>query len=154
MGQITLEQNLKGHAFTEGLSENQISILSSLASEVVFLPDELVMVDGQRSRAFYLLTSGSVVVELRTARLVFNVQVLGPGQVFGWSALLENQETLFQVRARERTAALRIDSAALQAACRADPALAAEILFRTLKVAAGRVKATEIRFAEMCGVRI
>jgi CRP-like cAMP-binding protein len=114
----------------------------------------MIVVDGQRSRAFYLLMSGSVVVELRTARLVFGVQVLGPGQVCGWSALLENQETLFQVRARERTTALQIDSGTLQSVCKQDPSLAAEILLRTLKVAAGRVKATEIRFAEMCGVKV
>jgi len=32
--------------------------------------------------------------------------------------------------------------------------LGAEILRRTLQVVAGRVKATELRFAEMCGVRV
>jgi hypothetical protein len=50
--------------------------------------------------------------------------------------------------------ALRIDSAALQAACRSDAALAAELLRRILHVVAGRVRALEIRFAEMCGVRV
>ena len=80
--------------------------------------------------------------------------MLGPGDVFGWSALLENQDTLFQVRARERTSAMRIESTALQATCKSDSAFAAEILHRTLQVVAGRVKATEIRFAEMCGVRV
>lgn len=151
---MTLEQKLRHHAFTSGLTDNQISVLTGIASEVTFFEDDMVLVDGQKSRGFYLLTSGSVVVELRTPRLVFGVQVLGAGQIFGWSALLENQDTLFQVRARERTSALRIDSASLQAACHDDPELAAEILFRTLRVAASRVKATEIRFAEMCGVKV
>jgi hypothetical protein len=50
------------------------------------------------------------------------VQALGPDQVFGSSALLENQVTLFQVRARERTSAMRIESAALQATCKSDAA--------------------------------
>ena len=35
---------------------------------------------------------------------------------------------------------------------RTDPDLGAEILLRILGVVAGRVKATEERFAEMCGV--
>jgi CRP-like cAMP-binding protein len=82
------------------------------------------------------------------------VQALGPGHVFGWSALLENQDTVFQVRAREQTSAMRIESTALQAICESDSALAAAILYRILRVVAGRVKATEIRFAEICGVRI
>jgi hypothetical protein len=35
---------------------------------------------------------------------------------------------------------------------RTDPDLGAEILLRILGVVAGRVRATEERFAEMCGV--
>jgi hypothetical protein len=35
-----------------------------------------------------------------------------------------------------------------------EPELGTEILQRTLQVVAGRVKATEVRFAEMCGVRV
>jgi CRP-like cAMP-binding protein len=154
MGKITLKEALSLHAFTAGLTEPQLAVLARLATATTFAADDLNLVDGQRSKAFYLITSGSVVVELRAAHFVVSVQALGPGQVFGWSALLENQDTLFQVRARERTGALRIDGAALRAACKTDAALAAEILHRSLQVVAGRVKATEIRFAEMCGVRV
>ncbi|HEV2444824.1 MAG TPA: cyclic nucleotide-binding domain-containing protein [Candidatus Sulfopaludibacter sp.] len=154
MGHITLTQRLNAHRFTSGLPEAQIATLAAIASEVTFAEDELILVDGQRSKAFFLLTSGSVAVELRTPQYVVCVQALGPGQVFGWSALLENQDTLFQVRARERTMALRIESGPLQAACNADPSLCSELLHRILQVVAGRVKATEIRFAEMCGVRV
>ena len=154
MGHNTLEQKIRDHAFATGLSAQHLATLARLASEVSFAEDDLILVDGQRSKSFYLLTRGSVAVELRTTRYVVAVQALGPGRVFGWSALLQNHETLFQVRARERTEALRIDGALLQEACKADPGLAAEILQRTLQVVAGRVKATEIRFAEMCGVKV
>ncbi len=82
------------------------------------------------------------------------VQALGPGQVFGWSALLEDQDTLFQVRAREHTTALQIDGSALKACCLSDPTLGTEFFHRILRVVAGRVKATEVRFAEMCGIKV
>jgi len=154
MGHNTLEQKIRRHIFAAGLSEQHIASLAVVAREVTFDEDEVVLVDGQRSKAFFLVTAGSVAVELRTPHLAVAVQALGPGQVFGWSALLENQDTLFQVRARERTSALRLDGPELQAACKADPSLAAEFLQRTLYVVAGRVKATEIRFAEMCGVKV
>jgi CRP-like cAMP-binding protein len=114
----------------------------------------LILVDGERSSSFYLVTEGSVAVELRTPTYSVCVQALGPGDVFGWSALLEDQDTLFRVRAREGTTALRMDGARLKAACRADSQLGSAILQRVLKVVAGRVKATEIRFAEMCGVKV
>ncbi len=70
MGHITLEQKLARHAFAKGLTESQIATLAALAQEVTFADDELILVDGQRSKAFYLLTSGSVAVELRTPRFV------------------------------------------------------------------------------------
>jgi CRP-like cAMP-binding protein len=151
---MTLEQLLRNHAFTSGLTEPQIATLASLASEVTFEENDVILVDGQRSRSFYLVTAGSVAVELRTPTYVVCVQALGPGEVFGWSALLDYQDTLFQVRARERTTALRLDGGGLKSKCRADTSLGTEILQRTLQVVAGRVKATELRFAEMCGVRV
>ena len=152
MAQLT--QNLRNHAFVLGLSDEHVSLLAPLATEVTFEENEVILVDGQRSSAFYLLLSGSVSVELRAARYTVCVEALGPGQVFGWSALLNEQDTLFQVRSRERTTALRLDGAALQDLCHSRPEVGTEILHRTLQVVAGRVKATEMRFAEMCGVRV
>jgi CRP-like cAMP-binding protein len=147
-------QIFSNHSFMAGLSEAQIASLSALASEVGFAENEVILREGQRSSAFYLVISGSVAVELRTPRYVVCVEALGPGQVFGWSALLDHQDTLFQVRARELTITLRLDGAALKCKCKMEPELGTEILQRTLQVVAGRVKATEVRFAEMCGVRV
>ena len=151
---MTLNQILRNHSFTRGLGGAQIATLAALASDVTFEENEVVLVDGERSRSFFLILTGSVSVELRTASYAVLVQALGPGQVFGWSALLDDHDTLFQVRARERTTALRLDGADLKAACHQDTLLGTEILQRALAVVAGRVRATEIRFAEMCGVRV
>ena len=151
---MTVENILLNHAFTKGLKDPQIAALAELAAIVGFEADEVILVEGQRSKCFYLVTEGSVAVELRSPTFVVCVQALAPGQVFGWSALLDDHDTLFQVRARERTAALRLDGAALRAACHRDTLLGTEVLQRTLKVVAGRVRAIEMRFAEMCGVRV
>jgi CRP-like cAMP-binding protein len=151
---MPVREVLKSHKFTKGLSDAQIERLAEIARPVVFEENEIVLVDGQRSTNFYLLTSGSVVVELRTPRYVVCVQSLEAGQVFGWSALLDRQDTLFQVRSREHTTALEIDGVRLKESCFRDTALGAELMHRVLNVVAGRVKATELRFAEMCGVKV
>lgn len=151
---MALTEALRDHAFTAGLSTAQLDGLGKLVHEVTFEEDEVILIDGQRSTSFYLLITGSVVVELSAPRYAMCVQSLGPGKVFGWSALLDAQDTLFQVRARERTVALEIDGAALKQRCIEDPALGTTLLHRLLGVVAGRVKATETRFAEMCGVRV
>lgn len=148
------KQFLKEHAFTKGLSDKHLERLAQMANQVTFEENEVILVDGARSTYFFLLLTGSVVVELRTPQYVMVVQALGPGNAFGWSALLDDQDTLFQVRARERTTALQIDGATLKAHCMTDPALGAEFFHRILRVVAGRVKATETRFAEMCGIKV
>ena len=153
VGDKTLLEILRAHVFTNGIADAQVEALAALAAPVTFEESEVVLESGERSTSFYLLVEGSVAVELRTARFAVCVQAVGPGQVFGWSALLNHQDTVFQVRARERSTALRLDGAKLAAAFQADPRLGMEILRRTLQVVAGRVKATEVRFAEMCGVK-
>ena len=154
MGQLTPLEVLRAHRFTQGLNESQLSALAALAKPVSFETDEIVLSDGQRSPDFYLLISGSVAVELCAPRFTVCVQSLGAGDVFGWSALLTEHDTVFKVRSRERTAAMCLASSALQDLCRRDPVLGTEFLTRTLLVVAGRVKATELRFAEMCGFRV
>ena len=151
---MPLNRILRDHAFTRGLGDTQIATLGALASEVTFEENEFILVDGQPAESFFLVTSGSVSVELRTPSYVVSVQAVGPGEAFGWSSLLEGQDTLFMVRAREHTTALRLDGHALKVACHEDTLLGMEILQRALALVAGRVRATEIRFAEMCGVRV
>ena len=149
---MTPEDVLRNHEFVHGLTDQQIARLASIATEVTFEENEVILVDRQESRYFYLITSGSVTVELHTPTVTVSVLALTRGNAFGWSALLEHQDTVFQVRARERTAALRIAGPDLTQACRDDGGLGVEILLRSLRVAAGRIQATEAKFAELCGV--
>jgi CRP-like cAMP-binding protein len=151
---MTLEDVLRQHKFTHGMTDGQIASLAELATEVAFDENEVVLLDGQRANAFYLVTQGSISVELRTPRYVVCVSAVTAESAFGWSALLDQQDTAFQVRAREHTIALRLDGQGLRVLCRKDPALGVEILHRTLQLVAGRVRATEVRFAEMCGVKV
>ena len=151
---MTLIEALRRHEFLQGITDAQVQTLASFAEFASFGEGEVILETGSHSESFYLVTGGSVAVELRTAAYAVCVQALERGTVFGWSALLDRQDTLFQVRAREHTTAIRLDGGRLKAACQADAALGNEIRQRALQVVAGRVRATEIRFAEMCGVKV
>jgi CRP/FNR family transcriptional regulator, cyclic AMP receptor protein len=154
MGDFALLPALTCHAFLAGLTQEQLARLEPLAQQVDFSENEVVLEAGKRSTYFYLVVEGSVAVELRTPNFSVCVEGVGPGHAFGWSALLSGADAMFQVRARENTLAMRFQGDRLAALCAAEPELGAEIYRRTLAVVAGRVKATELRFAEMCGVRV
>lgn len=151
---MTLSEIIKGHAFTAGLTDSQVATLSEFAHEVSFQDNEVILVTGQQSKNFYLLLSGSACIEVGARSYVVRVQILKPGDAFGWSALLDHHDTLFQVRARETSRALCLDGERLCAALHKDSDLAAELFRRTLKLVAGRVQATETRLGEMCGVKV
>jgi len=151
---MTLTDAVKEHSFLAGLSEPQAEKLIGLACEVRFRENELILTAREQSKYFYLLLEGTVCIEVSARSYVVCIQALGPGEAFGWSALLDHHDTLFQVRAREVCRALRIDSADLDKALRTDPLLAVEVLRRALKLAAERVRATEERLGELCGVRV
>jgi CRP/FNR family cyclic AMP-dependent transcriptional regulator len=154
MAVLPLSETLSQHAFTSGLKDSQVAKLAEFASEVSFQEDEIVLVTGQQSKHFYLLIEGSVCIEVGTRSYVVWVQILKPGAAFGWSALLDHHDTLFQVRAREPSRALCLDGDRLNAALRADAELASELYRRVLALVAGRVQATEERLGEMCGVKL
>jgi CRP-like cAMP-binding protein len=149
---MSLTELVKGHRFLSGLTDSQLGRLAELAREVTFRENELPLMASQQSRYFYLLLSGSVSIEVKARAFTVRVQDLGAGDAFGWSALLDEQDTLFQVRVREECRALCLNGSSLSALLQADPELAAELLRRALQLAAGRVRATEAMLAELCGV--
>jgi CRP/FNR family transcriptional regulator, cyclic AMP receptor protein len=126
--------------------------LTASGEEVIFEEDEVILRIGEPSQHFYLLTSGSVSVDVVARHYRARVQALGRGQVFGWSSLLDCCDTLFEVRALERTTALRFQGSALNAMCRQNPAFGVELLRWVLHSVAGRVLGAETKLAEFCGV--
>jgi len=76
------------------------------------------------------------------------IQVPGADEAFGWSALLDHHDTMFQFRARERATALCLTGEDLLAVCHQDPVLGGEILGHALRLIAWRLRATEVRLAE------
>jgi CRP-like cAMP-binding protein len=149
---MTLENVLEEHRFTKGLPAPGVARLAALAREETFVPDQVVLLTGEQSRSFYLVLSGSVCVEVRNPNFAVSVQVLGPGDAFGWSSLLHHHDTLFQIRARERTTAIRLDGSRLSEVCEENAEFGLALFRRLLDLVAGRVKATESRFGEFCGI--
>ncbi len=114
--------------------------------------DEVVFRAHQPSSHFYLLLTGTVCVEVRTPVHAICVQAVHPGEAFGWSSLLPEHLTMFQVRAQETSTAICLDGEQLTAACERDPSLGYHVLRRLLEVVSRRLQATERRLAEFWGV--
>jgi CRP-like cAMP-binding protein len=143
---------LKRQPFARGLAEDNLARLLAFTTVVSFEEDQVIFPAGQPSAHLYLVLTGCVCVEVRTPVYAVCVQVVGPGEAFGWSSLLQHHETVFQVRALGHTSTLCIDAQQLLAACAEDPRFGLELFRRVLDLVAGRVRAVEARLAEFCGI--
>jgi CRP-like cAMP-binding protein len=148
---MEIKQALRGTISILGLSEADLAKLTPLAKEVGFEGGDLILLSGERSKAFYVLMSGSAAVEVTGDFYSVCIQALAPGDAFGWSSLLDDQTTLFQVRAREQCSALLLNGPAVTALCHEDPALGVKLLELTLRTVVGRVRGLELRLAEFGG---
>lgn len=152
MAREQVYEALKGQSFTRGLAQAHLAKLASLAQEVNFQEDQTIFRAGQRSGYLYLLLSGYVCIEIKSPVYSICLQALGPGEAFGWSSVIDRHYTVFQVRALQPSIALRMDAEQLMAACREDPEFGFELFGRLLELVASRLRATESRLAEFCGI--
>jgi CRP/FNR family transcriptional regulator, cyclic AMP receptor protein len=144
-----LADTLRTHRFVEGFKPEYIEKLASLAGLVRFEKNAVVFREGDESSFFYLLLSGSVVLEVATAGRVLRVQTLGKGEELGWSSMLPSTSKHFQARAQEPVTALVFDGARLRAACDDDCGFGYTMMRRTLKVVSARLKATRMQLLDM-----
>ena len=144
---------LQDQSLTRDLTEGQIAKLTALARKVDFEEDQIIFRAGEQSRYLYLVLSGRVCIEISTPVYAVCLQTVGPGQAFGWSSLLDHHDTVFQVRAQERSTALCLDAVQLSAVCQEDPKLGFQLFRRLLDLVARRLQAVESRLGEFCGFR-
>ncbi len=150
---MTLEETLNSHPFTQDLSAQHLAKLAVLAETAVFQENQVLLQAGDRAVHFYLVLSGSVSVELASSVCSVRIDAIGPGGAFGWSSLLESGNTLFRVRTRESTTALRMDGQQVVGLCHRDKELCSELLGRRLpELMAARLRGTEAKLAEFCGM--
>jgi CRP-like cAMP-binding protein len=82
----------------------QINILGYLTDEMLdklipitellhFDKGELIFRQGEKSRRFYMLKEGKVILEQRiTDKIAVSLSAIKPGSSFGWSAMLDEEE--------------------------------------------------------------
>jgi CRP-like cAMP-binding protein len=150
----TLEVILAEHPFFRGLSAEDIQLLVSCASNVVFKAGEMICREGDEATQFYLIRQGKVALEIYVPeRGQVVLQTLGAGEVVGWSWLIPPYKWRFDVRAVELVRAIALDGKCLRGKCDANPRLGYELLKRVAQVFAERLLATRLQLLDVYGDR-
>lgn len=139
-----IKRFLSEQSLFASLDDEHLKRLAGHAREREFESGEIVASQGAAAETFYLILSGTLVVEvpaLTGPRL--EITRLGAGEVFGWSWLIAPYKWHFHARASGPTRVLEFDGKALLEHCEADPAFGYPLLRRFSELMARRLDAAQ-----------
>jgi CRP-like cAMP-binding protein len=141
--ELKLITALRSMAALHDLETSHLRKLASIAGELTFPADTIVYREGDVGEAIYLIQAGEVVIEMPAGEASFApVCTLGPGQLFGWSALFPGRHKVARARVAKPARVIIIKADRLRNLFRSDHGLEHIINQRITEVVADRVKST------------
>ncbi|MDH3827005.1 MAG: cyclic nucleotide-binding domain-containing protein [Desulfobacterales bacterium] len=90
---MVAKEDLKQIAMLRYLTDEMLDKLIPITKLLYFDKRELIFRQGEKSRHFYMLKEGKVILEQRiTDKIAVSVSAIKPGNSFGWSAMLDGEE--------------------------------------------------------------
>jgi CRP-like cAMP-binding protein len=135
-----------------GLDQEELELIAGCCSNVTFAAGEQLFREGDQADTFFLVRHGLVMLDQNVpngADVI--VEAVGPGEIVGWSWLLEPYRWHFSGRAVELVRAVRFDGACLRKRCEENPALGYDLLTRFAQVLVNRLQATRLQLTDVYG---
>jgi len=138
----TLTTSVAEHPFVAGMKPAHVEILCECGMQTEFLDGQLIFREGDLANRFYLLEEGSVALESHSSDgRVALIEVLGRGDVLGWSWLFPPYYWHFDARALKPTRAIFFYGTRLRTQCDEDHDFGYELIKRMAAVVVRRMQA-------------
>jgi CRP/FNR family transcriptional regulator, cyclic AMP receptor protein len=148
-----MRDRLALHPFFTGLDSSLIAAAGANVVESEYDTGALLVEEGSAADAFLLIEAGKVALEVvAPGRPRLTIQTLGPGEVLGWSWLMEPYRWRLDARALKPTRALRIAAAPLRRALEENPSGGYQFLCRLLPIIGQRLENTRIQLLDVHAV--
>ena len=137
------ESVIAEHPFLRGLKPEYLRLLTDSAMRMRYEAGDLILREGDPANRFYLIEQGRVSLESHQRdEGPVAVQVIGPGDVLGWSWLFPPYYWHFDARTLEPTTAIFFYGTRLREQCEQDHAFGYEMMKRMTQVVIHRLQAT------------
>jgi CRP/FNR family transcriptional regulator, cyclic AMP receptor protein len=146
----SLKAILAEHPFLQGLKPEHLEVLSRSAMQTGFNADELIFREGDLANRFYLIQGGRIAIESsQPESSAAVIQVIGDGDVLGWSWLFPPYYWHFDARALTPTEAIFLYGTRLREECEQNHELGYELMKRIAQVLIQRLQATRRQLLEL-----
>jgi CRP/FNR family cyclic AMP-dependent transcriptional regulator len=140
---MAVESVIAEHPFLHGLNGAQLRQLADNAMRMRYEAGELILREGEPANRFYLIEQGQVSLESHEQdEAPDTVQVIGSGEVLGWSWLFPPYYWHYDARAMETTTAIFLYGTRLRELCEQDHDFGYEMMKRMTQVVINRLQAT------------
>ena len=130
------------HPFLAGMNHTQLTLLTDCAVAKHFNPKQTILREGEFASGFYLIEAGKVALESAAGfGESIPIQIIGPGDLLGWSWMFPPYVWQFTARAIEPCTALFFCASILREYCEKDHSLGYELLKRISAVTVTRLQA-------------
>jgi SulP family sulfate permease len=148
--QLRALSQLRANPLLHTMDSRHLKKLAAVAVEAEFGKNEIIYQRGQSGQALYLIEEGEVTIATDTPDQESVVlHTLGPGQLFGWSALFPQERKMFITRATRPTRVLLMPAEQIRAAWQADTSLEYALVRRGGEAMANRLMMIRQQLAAM-----
>jgi CRP-like cAMP-binding protein len=143
---------LREQPFLAGLTDWQLECLARSAQRSIIHAGNRVFREGEPADRLWLILDGRIVVDTRLPdRGDVTIDVLGPGDVLGWSWLFPPYRWHFGAVARETTLTIELDGPRIRELCQRDPALGYQFISSLFQIVTNRLQSTRRRLIDEYG---
>jgi CRP-like cAMP-binding protein len=150
MTETTLLQVFETVRFLDGVPEEDRRRLAAVARLEGYRPGAVIFREGERVPRIFLVIEGTVALEIRVpahgARRIFKLE---PGELLGWSPILDQLPMTATARAFSPTRLVALDAAEVLALCQDDPKFGFTFMRQTAAALAARLTATRRQLLEL-----
>ena len=137
-----LSTRVELHPFLAGMNHTQLTLLTDCAVARYFNPNQTILREGEFANGFYLIETGKIALESEAGfDKSIPIQILGAGDLLGWSWMFPPYVWQFTAHAIEPCTALFFYAAILREYCEKDHSLGYELLKRISAVMVTRLQA-------------
>ena len=138
--------------FLDGIADEHLEQMAAVAEMVEFEEGREIFREGQPADEVYLLTSGSVSLEICAPGVgCRRILTVSQGELLGWSPVLQQPRLTATARTLTPTQAIKISSSQILTLCEHNPRFGFEFMGRVALALSKRVKAARLQLLDVYG---
>jgi CRP-like cAMP-binding protein len=150
MTQAVLVELLRQSRFLEGVGPEDLARIASVARLQEYPGGAVLVREGQCLPHIFLVAEGNVALEICIAgQGCKRIQTVGPGDLLGWSPILDQSPMTATARALGPTRLIAVDAAQVLGLCSNNPAFGYVLMRHTALALASRLSATRLQLLDV-----